>query len=207
MAIPKMQPPLIKPGWLESLKKDGTHACFFYTTEEEFFSIATPFLKEGLEGSRERCLWIIPPHISFVKAKADLNQKFEGSIEPLLRRRRLLLIPWDKWYGTELPIQDILKRSSRLLKETLNEGFEGLRILSHSPHRTSSYWKDFFLYEEALPKRLKEKPFVSLCAYSLMDCPAQAISSIALNHTLCLIHRGLEWEWLTHKNIQSSCNL
>ena len=193
-----MNPNPAKPHWLDSLDQ-GSHACFFYTTDDEFFAIALPFLKEGLEHSRDRLLWILPPNVSFAKAKQGLSERLQNDLEPHLRRRRLIMIPWEKWYGTEQSIQNLLKRGQQFLKEANNDGFEGLRILSHSPHRTSSYWKDFFLYEESFPKRFKGKPFVSLCAYSLIDCPAQAISSIARNHSLCLIHRGSEWEWLLNK--------
>lgn len=180
-----------KPGWLESLNK-GSHACFFYTTGEEFLAIASPYLHKGFEITKERCLWILPPGQA-------LDRKLIDRFEIHLKRRQLMLIPWENWYGTERSIQDLLKRTQRHLKEALEEGWKGLRILSHSPHRTSPYWKDFFLYEEALPKRLRSLPFISLCAYSLIDCPAHAISSIALNHSLCLIHRGNEWEWLMNK--------
>ncbi len=194
-----MDPNPSKPGWLESLNR-GSHACFFYTAEEEFFEISVPYLKKGLDETKERILWVLPPTLSFSKAKEDLMRQWNGRVEAYLKRRQLFLIAWERWYGTEQSTQDLVKRTQRLLQETLQEGFSGLRILTHSPHRTSSYWKDFFLYEEALPKRLKSQPFVSLSAYSLIDCPAHAISSIALNHSLCLIHRGAEWEWLTNKS-------
>lgn len=193
-----MNPAPQKPLWLDSVGP-GTHACFFYTTEEEFFSIATPFLKEGLEDSREKLLWILPPNFSLAKARGFIEEMLAPSFDLLIKRRRLLLLPWDKWYGSELAIQTLLMRTQQMFKEALQMGFDGLRILTHSPHRSSSYWKDFFLYEESFPKRFGRKPVVSLCAYSLIDCPAQAISSIALNHSLCLIHQGSEWEWLVQK--------
>lgn len=201
-----MDPNPAKPGWLESLNKES-HACFFYTTDEEFLSIALPFLKEGLEESREKCLWILPPELSFDEARNLLSQKLGSMLEIYLKRRRLMMITWDKWYGTEQSIQGLLKRGEQVFKQCLGEGFEGLRVLSHSPHRTSSYWRDFFLYEEAIVKRFRNKPVVSLCAYSLIDCPAQAISSIAMNHAICLIHRGSQWEWLKNKPTRSVLTL
>jgi len=188
----------LRPNWLDSLA-EANRACFFYTTEEEFFSIALPYLKECLENSRERFLWILPPQLVFSKAREELDKKIGSALDQHLRRRRFLIVPWDKWYGTERSIQDLLKKSDQILQEALHDGFEGLRILSHSPDRTSSYWKDFFSYEEASSRRFKNKPVISLCAYSLIDCPAQAISSIALNHSICMIHRGSEWEWLVNK--------
>lgn len=191
-----------KPIWLDSVGP-GTHACFFYTSEEEFGSIATPFLKEGLDNSRERLVWILPPTFSLVKAKEFLAGAIAQPLDFLLKRRRLILLPWEKWYGSEIAIQALLNRTIALLKETQQNGLDGLRILTHSPHRSSPYWKDFFLYEGSFPNRFRRKPILSLCAYSLIDCPAQAISSIALNHSLCLIHQGNEWEWLQNKNLKS----
>lgn len=184
---------------LEALFTRGTFGCYFYTTEEEFLSVAAGYIKEGLENSRDRLLWILPSHLSFAKAKEALSEALKKDLDHPLKRRKLMLVPWEKWYGTEQAPQELLKKSQQILAQALQEGFEGLRILSHSPHRTSDYWKDFFLHEETLPKRLKGRPVISLCAYSLIDCPAQAISSIALNHSLCLIHRGAEWEWLVNK--------
>lgn len=191
-----------RPSWLDSLG-DGAHACFFYTTEEEFLSIVTPYLKDSLENSRDRLLWILPPTFSLAKAKEFLAETIVHPLDFLLKRRRLILLPWEKWYGSEMAIQALLNRTSELLKEAEQSGFDGLRVLTHSPDRSSSYWKDFFLYEESFPNRFRKKPVISLCAYSLIDCPAQAISSIALNHSLCLIHQGSEWEWLQNKNPKS----
>ncbi|MBI4223441.1 MAG: MEDS domain-containing protein, partial [Deltaproteobacteria bacterium] len=190
--------------WLDSIEKE-THACFFYTTEEEFFAIAGPYLQTGLEkGGQERLLWILPPNYSFARGKEALETEWGSSVEAHLRRRRLILMPWDRWYGLEVSIQELLKRARQLLDETLAAGFQSLKILTHSPHRSSSYWKDFFIYEEAFPKRFGRRPVVSLCAYSLIDCPAQAVSSVALNHSFCLIHRGSEWEWLENKHPKAS---
>lgn len=197
--IKVMEPLANRPNWLDSIRK-GTHACYFYTTDEEFFAIAAPYLTENLEQtSRERLLWILPPSYSFSRGREVLEKELGGCVEAHLKRRRLIILPWDRWYGLEVSTQELLKRAKLLLEETLTAGFESLKILTHSPHRSSSYWKDFFLYEEAFPKRFGRQPVVSLCAYSLIDCPAQAVSSVALNHSLCLIHRGSQWEWLENK--------
>jgi len=113
-----------------------------------------------------------------------------------------MMIPWEKWYGTEVAIAELMKRSRHLLRETLKEGFEGLRILGHAPSRSSAYWKDFLVFEETIGRGVKSKPLLNFCGYSLMDCPAAAIPSIAENHTHCLIHHGDEWEWLLSETNQ-----
>ena len=191
-----------KSHWLAPLKS-GTHACFFYTTHEEFFSIAVPFLQNSLTTIKERTLWILPPRFSFQDAKEILLRHLSLNLDAMLRLRRLLILPWDKWYGAELSTQDLLKRKKQILKETQRAGYEGLRILSHSPSKDSNYWKDFLLHEEAVSKS-KLKGILYLCGYSLVDCPVPAISLIASNHTHCLIHHEQEWEWLLN---QPSTNL
>jgi len=193
-----MDPNPSRPNWLAPLTV-GTHACFFYTTSEEFFSIAAPYLAEGFGSLKERCLWILPPKLSFLKAKHDMQQYLSFDLDPLLKLRRFMMVPWEKWYGAEIAIQDLLRRGRHILKETLHDGFEGLRILGHSPDKSSAYWKDFLLYEETVGRSVRPKPFISLCGYSLIDCPAAAIPPIASNHSHCLIHHGSEWEWLTNK--------
>lgn len=187
-----------KPEWLCPLTV-GSHACFFYTTEDDFFFITAPYLKEALTSLRERTLWILPPHYSFSKAKADLQKFIPLDLNTLLEMRRLILVPWENWYGTEMPVRKLLMRHFRILKETLKEGFDTLRILSHAPAKESHYWREFLLYQESLSRSLKPKPFIFLCGYSLIDCPSAAISSIAANHNMCLVQHGSEWEWLSYR--------
>lgn len=184
------------PDWLRPLT-EGTHACFFYTTPSEFFSIAAPYFHAAFTSMKERTLWILPPHFTFQRAVAELQAFFNCDLETLMEMRRLVIIPWEKWYGTEISIRKMVQRHLKILKETLRDGFETLRVLSHSPAKSSPYWKDFLLYEESASRGAKTKPLISLCGYSLIDCPAAAISPIAANHSLCLIHHGEEWHWLS----------
>lgn len=193
-----------KPEWLAPLI-EGRHACFFYTTKEEFLEVALFYLNESLSNLLERALWILPPNTSLLRAKEELEDKIGTSLKPLIRSRRLLMIPWDNWYGREASIQEILSLGRRILKDTLREGFSRLRILGAAPAKASPYWKEFLIYEETVARGLtKPKPFISLCAYSLMDTPTAAITSIAASHDLCLIHHGQDWEWLFNKEPISS---
>jgi len=112
--------------------------------------------------------------------------------------RRLILYPWNQWYGKEISTQKLLTLGRRIVKVTLKEGYESLRVLSHAPAKTSPYWKDFLSIRRLIAQKRGDNPFQTLCAYSLVDCPAAAISAVAENHNLCLIHHGSEWEWLSH---------
>lgn len=194
-----MIPSSRKPEWLAPLI-EGKHACFFYTTKEEFLDVAVHYLNESFSNPVERALWILPPNTSLLRAKEELETGIGISLKSLIRSRRLLMIPWDNWYGKEISIQELLKLGRRILKDTLKEGFSFLRILGSAPAKASPYWKEFLIYEETVARGLtKPKPFISLCAYSLMDTPTAAITSIASSHDLCLIHHGQDWEWLFNK--------
>lgn len=190
--------------WLNPLQ-DGSHACFFYTTEEEFAEITVPYVMESLNSMKERFLWVLPPRFSLMWGKQWLEEKLGFDVDTWIRLKRLMIYPWEKWYGKEIPIQDLLHLGRCMMKKTVRAGFERIRILSHAPAKTSPYWKDFLTFESLLAKKnTKGKPFISLCAFSLIDCPVQAISSIAESHSLCLIHHGSEWEWLCQSNLLQS---
>lgn len=193
-----------KPEWLAPLT-EGKHACFFYTTKEEFLEVARFYLSESFSNLVEKALWILPPNTSLLRAKEELEMEIGISLKSLIRSRRLLMIPWDNWYGKEVSIQELLSLGRRILKDTLREGFSCLRILGAAPAKASPYWKEFLIYEETVARGLtKPKPFISLCAYSLMDTPTVAITSIAASHDLCLIHHGQDWEWLFNKEPTSN---
>lgn len=183
--------------WLKFLQ-EGEPACCFYTTEEEFFSISLPFFQESLFEKNRRSLWILPPPWSFSDALKATELRFGTSLKALIKKRQLLMIGWDQWYGTEAPLNGLLKKTASHLDEALQDGYEGLSLFSHSPARSSNYWKDFYLFEEAISRKFSKKQLLSVCAYSVIDCPTSAIPTIARNYSLCLIHRGTEWEWLSH---------
>lgn len=191
-----------KPEWLDSLE-EGCHACFFYTTQDEFFEITAQYLEEGFSLAKERVLWVLPPHLSIFIAKTRLEERMDKTLDAYIQMRRLILMPWENWYGKEISTQELLTLGRRILKITLKEGFEQLRILTHAPAKSSPYWKDFLALNEALSRKQNKGGYTIFCAYSLIDCPVVAIPLIAENHQLCLMHHGSDWEWFSESESPS----
>src|SRR3989338_2534789 len=101
--------------WLQAVQQE-TLGCFFYTTEEEFFSITVPYLYEGLKLKNERCLWILPPHYSFAEGVDFLEEEFEMRVRPFLRSRRLLLVQWDNWFGSEISVSRMIRKMQGFIR-------------------------------------------------------------------------------------------
>ena len=181
--------------WLRELE-ETRQGCFFYTTEEEFVSISRSYIQNGIQNIKERILWVLPPHYSVKMAKGFLEAFYGEEVESFIRMKRLLLLTWNSWFGKNLDLKKVTRRSLQYALESYQAGFEGLRILSHAPSKYSEEWGSFLDYHKRLKTQKQRLPYISFTAYSLIDCPMTAISDIAEDHSLCLIHYGSEWEWL-----------
>lgn len=187
-----------RPIWLAALES-GIHGCFFYTTPNELLEIAIPILKEGLLQTRERCLWILPPKISFREAKEALAQATKLDISLLTQQHKLVLIPRDFWYpDPKIPfdIDAIIKRGKLLMNETVQFGFEGLRIVGHALSSKSPHWEHFLELEERLGKKLNRKPITSIAAYSLRETPMEVLDIITSIHAFSLVRHSNNWHLL-----------
>lgn len=181
--------------WIRELEKTR-RGCFFYTTEEEFLSVSIDYIKEGTQNINERVIWILPPQHTIRMAMGFLEGAFGREAESLIRMKRLMLLQWNSWFGRELEPKRVMQRGIKYAKEAYQEGFEGIRFLSHAPSKYSESWGGFLEFQNSLRGRTEKLPYLSFTAYSLMDCPVTAIASIAEDHDLCLIHYGSKWEWL-----------
>lgn len=186
---------LAETPWIQELERTR-HGCFFYTTEEEFVFISRDYIKEGIQNIKERILWVLPPHYSIRMGMELLEEKFGSEVESWIRMKRLLILTWATWFGQTLEPRKVTQRSIKYTREAYQSGFEGLRILTHAPSKYSENWNNFLEYQTSLKHYSELPPYLSFTAYSLIDCPVSAIASIAIDHPLCLIHYGTEWEWL-----------
>lgn len=175
------------PELLEGLR-GGDRACFFYTTQDSFYAVAAPFLNRALKSVKERALWVLPPGESFVSGKKELQRHIRRDLDVYLYMRRLMILPWDQWYGREISVRSLLQLGRRMLKETLDDGYFGLRFLGHAPAKSSPYWHDFMVYQEDLVKARPLASLISLTAYDLRNTHLRAVTPLAADHDYCLIH-------------------
>ncbi len=190
--------------WVKSLIT-GCHGCFFYSAESEYFQVINEFLSPAFSALHEKVLWIVPPHMNLSHATQTLQHNLKSNLKEWQKEKRLVILPWERWFGhgDQFDLQALAKKGRYTLQETLKEGYQSLRILTHALPRRSPHWEQFLKLEEWMDKKLYNKPMLSLCGYRLLDCPTESIPDIANMHAVSLIRQGDQWQPIHRDTLQA----
>ncbi len=103
----------------------GSHFGVFYANEREFFDVAVPFLRAGLEHN-ELCAWDVPRTIAVDRATRELANAIPDFARYAARGQIEIVSPADG------PTQAFFEAFERLLDRALLAGFDGVRLAGHA---------------------------------------------------------------------------
>ncbi len=172
----------------------GTHFCNFFESKEDLLQILVPYFKTGLENN-EYCLWIVSDPLSVEEADAALRHAVPD-LEMYERKQQIKILRHAEWYlkdNTFVP-DIVINGWYQKLKDSLEKGFDGMRVNGNEAWLEREVWKDFIDYERKLNKTLEGKRMIVLCTYPLAKCDAQAVFDVSQVHEVAVAIRKGNWE-------------
>jgi DNA-binding CsgD family transcriptional regulator len=176
----------------------GTHACYFYETQQDLLSTVVPYFQAGLE-NKEFCLWVVSKSepLTIAEAKSALREATpdldrhlaEGSIE---------IVDYDEWFypGGELNIYKVIGQFREKLNQALAKGYAGMRVNGSSAWLLPKHRGEFLEFEDELDRLIARQRMVVLCTFPLVSSGAADILDAARVHQLAIALRHGKWEIL-----------
>ena len=134
----------------------GSHVCQFYQTMKDLKDILAPYIEAGLE-SNEFCIWVPPQSLSVKEAKEVLWNTIP-EIDAYLDKGQVEIISCTNWYLDEsyFDSNKVLNLLAKKLKYSLENGYEGLRLIENVPSLGKENLKIFTDYEGKLDNFIKK---------------------------------------------------
>jgi len=172
----------------------GSHFCNFFESKEDLLQMLVPYFKTGLLNN-EFCLWITSDPITVANASEALRQGIPGYDE-YEKKEQITILPHTEWYLTDKTfVPDIVINGwYQKLRNSLDKGFEGMRVSGNEGWLERDVWKDFLDYERTLNNSLRGKRMIVLCTYPLDKCDAQAVFDVSQVHEIAVTRRKGDWE-------------
>lgn len=165
----------------------GDHVCYFYDDPAKQLKTISTFIAEGLQ-KNERCTYTLHQNTLEQVAAAIAEQGVDVPKE--CARKALIFSTKDEFYltGNSFQPEAVIDRFRGYLKDTLNEGFSGMRgtaemswALDHAAHCDAlvgyELMADLFF--------LNEQPrMTAICQYDLREFPGTVTDGMRLAHRL-----------------------
>lgn len=174
----------------------GSYFSLLYDTTEEFTSIAAVFLEAGLQNN-ERCVWAVSGQIDADRARESLSQR-GVDVGRYLKSGQLLITPCTECYfsGKDPFLESIPDMWDSFYSESVNAGYEGLRIVDKFTIAGKEAWDAFTAYLKEGMDAIRGKRIVALFAFLKDARTGQEILDIIGMHDGTVIRRGDKWTLL-----------
>jgi len=172
----------------------GSHFCNFFESKEDLLQMLVPYFNTGLLNN-EFCLWITSDPITVANASEALRQGIPGYDE-YEKKEQITILPHTEWYLRDKTfVPDIVINGwYQKLRNSLDKGFDGMRVSGNEAWLERDVWKDFLDYERTLNNSLRGKRMIVLCTYPLDKCDAQAVFDVSQVHEIAVTRRKGDWE-------------
>ena len=160
----------------------SSHTCFIYQNVDQQVSVTAQFLKLGLDNG-EKCVFLDMPE---KLARVRLALKDLGVDTAAAEQRKALELTAKREFldRGRFNQEKIMQFLGETLKETLKQGFTGLRVTGDMNWELGSD-QDFNLlvqYEAELDRYVKGQQIVGMCQYQRYSVSSLAISNALETH-------------------------
>jgi len=172
----------------------GTHALHLCRGKLDANEMLAAFFRTGLRRG-ELCLWIVsnavngdfpvPPVIGMT-----------ASSENRSRHRRLRPIPYQEWYfdGNRFSAGRALSRLEQEIKESVEEGYTGVRVGGEFSWLRRSDWVEFLTYEWGVSWLATASRITMVCCYEANPNQDADLVDMVRRHTSVIAKRDDDWE-------------
>jgi signal transduction histidine kinase len=172
----------------------GTHFCQFYKTKEDLIEILVPYLKTGLKNN-EFCMWVTSEPLKAKAAKDALRKELED-LDDYIEKGQIEILDANQWYSKSgrFEAKNVLEGWVEKEEQSVNRGFDGLRLTGNTFWLEKKDWRNFVEYEETINSIIRNYRMLAICSYSLDRCGPIELIEVALNHQFVFIKHESKWE-------------
>jgi signal transduction histidine kinase len=172
----------------------GSHFCNFFDSKDDLLEILVPYFRVGLMNN-EFCLWITSDPVT-VELAYEALRKEVPDFDKYEKKEQISILSHTEWYLTDKTfVPDIVINGwYQKLSNSLNNGFDGMRVSGNEAWLERDVWKNFIEYERTLNDSLKGHRMIVLCTYPLDKCDAQAVFDVSQVHEIAVTKRKGIWE-------------
>ena len=135
--------------------------------------------------NNEFCLWITSDPIT-VELAYETLRKGIPEFDKYEKKEQINILSHADWYLKDKTfVPDIVINGwYQKLNNSLNNGFDGMRVSGNEAWLERDVWKNFLDYERNLNNSLKDQRMIVLCTYPLDKCDAQAVFDVSQVHEM-----------------------
>jgi signal transduction histidine kinase len=172
----------------------GTHICHFFETMEDLCDTVVPYFIAGHEGG-ELCFWLLAD-LTPEQCLEALRSRARFDVDREIANGSIVLQEATEWYRREGVLDAFTLRGSwaKLLADSVERGFAGVRIAGCQLWLAKSEWAAFSRYEADFQAAVADQPMIVLCSYPLATTGAAEVLDVARTHDFALAKRDGQWE-------------
>jgi signal transduction histidine kinase len=164
----------------------GTHLCGFYGTPEELTYTLVSYFTAGIQKD-QLCLWVTSDP-SGVEGARQAFRNVAPNLERYLDKGPIEIWEYGDWYlrGGHFDGDRVLGQWIDKEKQSLDSGYDGVRIAGDVAWLEEEDWPEFMAYEAEVGRVLPQHRMIGLCTYPLDACPPHAVLRLIRTHELAV---------------------
>ena len=158
--------------------EQGNHIIAVYPNNDEKFSEAFAFLKEGLR--RNEVIVLTTTDLPKTEIRARMKNDWGVDVTDLESKGDIIIRTTEEWYFPDgIPnIQRTMALWSTLVENSINKGKRGLRVFGDmAAFFNNGFSKELFDYELYLEQRFSF-PAIGICAYNSGDIANMTLEQV-----------------------------
>lgn len=170
----------------------GDHLTSIYQNKEQQFSVAVPFIMDGLTNNN-KCVYVINEN-----SKEEIIFEFENAgfnVNDYIARKQLEILTAEETYLKDgyFGVEKILNFIEKTNENAMKEGYAGLRGTGEMSWslKNSPMDEQLIEYEVRLNKFLKDKTILLLCQYNEGKFGHEILNNIVRTHESIVIYGKL----------------
>ncbi len=151
----------------------GAHICVLYGTEQDLLTTVVPYIKAGLSNN-EFCLCITSRSPGVKDATKIISEKMPV-FSSAIGKKQLGIVPFRDIFvkDGELDLHMFHRTMADKLKQAIDAGYDGLRVVFDLSWAKKQEWKKLTEYVFMPPKASGKVRMLGFCAYPLDKCGVQ----------------------------------